>query len=40
MVRRFAYDALGNVTRAQDRHRDVQYAYRGLGRLIRRAEAG
>ncbi|MCB2377401.1 DUF6531 domain-containing protein [Hymenobacter sp. BT635] len=39
-VRRFAYDALGNVTRAQDRQQDVQYAYRGLGRIIRRAEAG
>jgi YD repeat-containing protein len=39
-VRRFAYDALDNVVRAQDRHHDVQYAYRGLRRLIRRAEAG
>jgi len=39
-VRRFTYDALDNVVRFQDRHQDVQYAYRGLGRLIRRVEAG
>jgi YD repeat-containing protein len=39
-VRRFRYEALGHVTRARDRHHDVQYAYRALGRLIRRAEAG
>jgi RHS repeat-associated protein len=39
-VRRFAYDGLDNVTQAQDRHAQVQYAYRGLGRLIRRVEAG
>lgn len=28
------------MTRLQDRHHDVQYAYRGMGRLIRRVEAG
>jgi uncharacterized protein RhaS with RHS repeats len=39
-VQRFAYDALDNVVRAQDRHHDVQYAYRGLGRLGRRVETG
>ncbi|RZK43456.1 MAG: RHS repeat protein, partial [Hymenobacter sp.] len=39
-VRRFLYDALNNVVRAQDRNHDVQYSYRGLGRLIRRVEAG
>jgi YD repeat-containing protein len=39
-VRRLAYDGLDNVTRVQDRHAQVQYAYRGLGRLIRRVEAG
>jgi RHS repeat-associated protein len=39
-VRRFVYDGFNNITRVTDRLRDVQYAYRGLGRLIRRAEAG
>jgi RHS repeat-associated protein len=39
-VRRFTYDGLGNVVRVQDRLHDVYYSYRGLGRLIRRAEAG
>jgi hypothetical protein len=39
-VRRFTYDALDNVVRAQDWHHDVQYAYRGMGRMIRRTEAG
>ncbi|MGI4737446.1 MAG: DUF6531 domain-containing protein [Janthinobacterium lividum] len=39
-VRRFTYDALDNVTRVQDRHHEVNYSYRGLGRLIRRVEAG
>ncbi|UOG74198.1 DUF6531 domain-containing protein [Hymenobacter tibetensis] len=39
-VRHFRYDSLGNVTHAQDRHHTVQYAYRGLTCLIRRAEAG
>jgi RHS repeat-associated protein len=39
-VRRFTYNSFGNVVRMQDRHHDVQYAYRGLGRLIRRVEAG
>lgn len=39
-VRRFQYDAVGNVLRAQDRHHDVQYAYRGMNRMIRQAEAG
>ncbi|UYZ62610.1 RHS repeat domain-containing protein [Hymenobacter weizhouensis] len=38
-VRTFVYDGLNNVVRAQDRHHDVQYAYRGMGRMIRRAEA-
>lgn len=36
-VRRFTYEALGHVTHTQDCHHDVQYAYWGLGRLIRRA---
>jgi YD repeat-containing protein len=39
-VRRFTYDGLGNVVRVEDRLHDVHYSYRGLGRLIRRAEAG
>jgi YD repeat-containing protein len=39
-VRRFTYDGLGNVVRVQDRLHDMYYSYRGLGRLIRRAEAG
>jgi YD repeat-containing protein len=39
-VRRFAYDALNNIVRTQDRSSDVQYAYRGLGSLMRRIEAG
>ncbi|HEX8427341.1 RHS repeat-associated core domain-containing protein [Hymenobacter sp.] len=39
-VRRFAYDAMGNVMRVQDRHHDIAYAYRGVNRLIRRVEAG
>jgi YD repeat-containing protein len=39
-VRRFTYDGFDNVIRVLDRHQDVQYAYRGLGRLIRRVEAG
>jgi len=39
-VRHFTYDGLDNMVRAQDRHHDVQYAYRGMGRLIRRVEAG
>ncbi|MCB2377404.1 DUF6531 domain-containing protein [Hymenobacter sp. BT635] len=36
----FDYDALDNIVRAKDRQQDVRYAYRGLGRLIRRVEAG
>lgn len=39
-VRRFTYEGLDKVVRVQDRFHDVQYAYRGLGRLIRRIEAG
>ncbi|MBO0359104.1 DUF4280 domain-containing protein [Hymenobacter sp. BT186] len=39
-VRFLHYDALDNIIRAKDRRHDVQYAYRGLGRLIRRVEAG
>ncbi|RZJ93777.1 MAG: RHS repeat protein, partial [Hymenobacter sp.] len=39
-VRHFAYDGLGNVVRMRDRHYDVHYYYRGMGRLIRRVEAG
>lgn len=39
-VRRFTYDELNNVVRAQDRRQEVRYAYRGMGRLIRRVEAG
>jgi len=39
-VRRLTYDALSHVVRSQDRHRDVQYVYHGLNRLIRRIEAG
>ena len=39
-VRRFTYDGLDKVIRTQDRNHDVQYIYRGVGRLIRRVEAG
>jgi YD repeat-containing protein len=39
-IRRLTYDGLNNVVRMQDRHYDVQYYYKGLGRLIRRVEAG
>ncbi|RZJ90006.1 MAG: RHS repeat protein, partial [Hymenobacter sp.] len=39
-VRSFIYDGLNNVIRSTDRQHDVQYAYRGLSRLIRRVEAG
>ena len=39
-VRAFAYDGCNNVIRSTDRQHDVQYAYRGLSRLIRRVEAG
>jgi RHS repeat-associated protein len=39
-VRRFTYNGLDKVVKVQDRYHDVQYTYRGLGRLIRRVEAG
>ena len=39
-VRRFTYDTVGNVTRAANRLHEVQYAYRGLSRPIRRTVAG
>ena len=39
-VRIFSYDGWNNVTRTKDRYHDVQYAYRGLSRMIRRVEFG
>jgi RHS repeat-associated protein len=38
--RHLAYDREGNVTRAQDRHYDVGFEYRGMNRLAARTQAG
>jgi RHS repeat-associated protein len=38
--RTLTYDREGNVTRAQDRHYDVGFEYRGLHRLAARSQAG
>lgn len=39
-TRDLAYDAEGNVVRAKDRHYDVAFRYRGMGRLAARTQAG
>ncbi|OON69094.1 hypothetical protein B0919_10310 [Hymenobacter sp. CRA2] len=39
-VRTLTYDAFDNVVHYHDRHQDVRYVYQGMGRLIRRVEAG
>lgn len=39
-IRDFAYDGEGNLLRAKDRHEDVVFTYRGMGRLASRTEAG
>jgi RHS repeat-associated protein len=37
--RELCYDAEGNLTAARDRHHDVRFTYRGMGRLTSRREA-
>ena len=39
-IRRLQYDPESNVTRYQDKQRDVKFAYSGMGRMIARTEAG
>ena len=39
-VRKLAYDADGNVLAVKDQHYDVQFAYRGMGRLATRTQEG
>jgi RHS repeat-associated protein len=37
-VRAFTYNALGKITNARDRYRDIILSYKGLGRLVRRQD--
>lgn len=40
VVRRFDRDAMGNLTRATDQHREIHLTYSGMGRLASRSESG
>jgi RHS repeat-associated protein len=39
-VRRLQYDADDNIIRTQDKYYDVQFQYRGMGRLVARTQGG
>lgn len=39
-VRRLDYDADDNIIRARDKYYDVQFQYRGMGRLVSRTQGG
>ena len=39
-LRKLAYDADGNVLAVKDQHYDVQFTYRGMGRLASRTQEG